>query len=112
MQYSDQVGWIFEALDQRVNHEFEAPPKGMLAQSYRIASLIKWLENPKYKKELEGLEKELSLTSAVIEARQMKTTQAGIARLEGVAACHRLEHWRNMPRRPLASCGSCLSQNQ
>ena len=56
---------------------------------------VKWMKNPQYRGEYEGLEEEFSLTSALIEARsragltqeqvaqRMKTTQAVVARLEG-----------------------------
>src|ERR1700689_4245819 len=53
-----------------------------------------WMKNPKYRREYEALEEELSLVAALTEARtragltqqqvarRMKTTQAVIARLE------------------------------
>jgi len=55
----------------------------------------KWMKNPDYRREYEGLEEEFSLAGALIEARSragltqeqvarlMKTTQAVVARLEG-----------------------------
>ena len=55
----------------------------------------KWMKRPGYRRAYEALEKEFSLTAALIEARvragltqeqvatRMKTTQAVIARLEG-----------------------------
>jgi transcriptional regulator with XRE-family HTH domain len=54
----------------------------------------KWLSDPKYRKEYEGLEDEFTLASAIIEARsragltqdelatKMRTSQSAIARLE------------------------------
>src|ERR1039458_4124177 len=62
----------------------------------RVDDLHKdWMKDPKYRREYKALEKEFSLTAAMIEARsragmtqeqlarRMKTTQAGVARLEG-----------------------------
>src|SRR3954464_13011861 len=55
----------------------------------------KWMNNPKYRREYQVLEKEFSVAAALIEARagagltqeqvaqRMKTTQAAVARLEG-----------------------------
>ncbi len=54
-----------------------------------------WMKNPKYRREYEALEEEVSLSAAMIEARaragltqeqvaqRMQTTQAVVARLEG-----------------------------
>jgi ribosome-binding protein aMBF1 (putative translation factor) len=62
----------------------------------RVDDLHKdWMKDPKYRREYKALEKEFSLTAAMIEARsragmtqeqlarRMKTTQAVVARLEG-----------------------------
>jgi len=57
---------------------------------------MEWMKNPKYGREYEALEEEFSLSPALIEARSrtgltqaqvaqvMETTQAVVARLEGV----------------------------
>ena len=44
----------------------------------------KWMEKPAYRREYEALEKEFSLSAAIIEARSRAgLTQAAVARLEG-----------------------------
>ena len=55
----------------------------------------KWMKNPEYRREYNSLEREFTLSAALIEARcragltqeqlaqRMKTTQAVVARLEG-----------------------------
>jgi transcriptional regulator with XRE-family HTH domain len=61
----------------------------------RIADLHKkWMKDPEYRREYEGLEEEFALASAIIEARsragltqeqlaaKMQTSQSAIARLE------------------------------
>lgn len=76
-----------------------------------------WMDNPAYRREYEALEEEFALVATLIQARaragltqaqvarRMKTTQTGVARLEGGARKAVDPHAGKLRRRDRPSAG-------